>query len=351
MLKNCMLLLLGLMLSSCNWLFGDEGYFRDRQGDYLTAPVEPVMQIPGNLDSYTLDQLYVVPEAIFTSGDMFAARIPRPKPIPTNQAEGVIIQRIGGESWIVVAAQPQQAWPRVRDFWAESAVPLEYENPQDGVMDTIWIDGPNDSPNQSKFRIRIEPGLRPGSSEIYAYYIEEPRSTVGQQLPVWPERSLSEGLGSELLDRLSQYLADRTDIYSSSSSSLLAGNLTSASKAAMVSNAQGNQVLEISIGFTRAWAQLGQALERADITVLDSNRDEAVYTVRFAGDQSVRQSPGFFSRIFGRGGDDLEGLPEFTITVETTDTGVRFIARAKVDDDVSRQLETDLLTVVHNNIG
>ena len=51
-------------LAGCSYLTGDDGYFRDRQGDYLVAPTIEPMDIPPELDSYTLDALYVVPESL-----------------------------------------------------------------------------------------------------------------------------------------------------------------------------------------------------------------------------------------------------------------------------------------------
>ena len=39
-----------IALSSCNYLAGDNGPFRDRADDYMEAPVLPLMAIPDELD-------------------------------------------------------------------------------------------------------------------------------------------------------------------------------------------------------------------------------------------------------------------------------------------------------------
>ena len=43
------------------YLAGEDGPFRDRADDYMEAAVLPLMAIPDDLDSYTLDELYVIP--------------------------------------------------------------------------------------------------------------------------------------------------------------------------------------------------------------------------------------------------------------------------------------------------
>ena len=81
-----------MALNSCAFLFGDDGLFPNRDDDYLEAQSLPEMEIPNQLDSYTLDQLYVVPER-FSSLVVFDD-VPMPQPIETRRREGVIIQRL-----------------------------------------------------------------------------------------------------------------------------------------------------------------------------------------------------------------------------------------------------------------
>ena len=55
---------LALIISStsgCGWLWGDEGYFRDRSTDYLDARQTAPMQMPANVDAKRIDPLLPVP--------------------------------------------------------------------------------------------------------------------------------------------------------------------------------------------------------------------------------------------------------------------------------------------------
>jgi outer membrane protein assembly factor BamC len=155
-----------------------------------------------------------------------------------------------------------------------------------------------------------------------------------------------------VLEQLSQYLADRTDIYSSSSASLLAGSLAGESKSSLVPGANGNQELNLRIGMTRAWAQIAQALERADITVVDSDRDSGVYNVLFAGLGVDLDEPGFFRRIFTRNdASDGDAIPQFSLHVEDTGSGIRVTVTPTLAVDNESRLIEELLQTVLSNIG
>ncbi|MEQ8954772.1 MAG: outer membrane protein assembly factor BamC, partial [Gammaproteobacteria bacterium] len=212
-----------VLLPGCNFLAGDEGVFRDRGGDYTEAVDLPPMQIPVELDSYTIDPLYVIPNRLLVDTDVFAEEIPKPKPLETRRREGVIIQNLGDRRWILIDATPAQVWPLVRDYWTELSVSLDYENPGAGIMETAWLEIDSDATSKHKYRITIEPGLHSGYSEVYVRHLEQPRSEPDPPVITWPEDSSSIEREQQLSRTISQYLADRNDIYQASTASLLAG--------------------------------------------------------------------------------------------------------------------------------
>ena len=68
LMRPLLLLSTPLCLSSCGlidrdsaWFGGERGLFAD-EGGYQAAQVIPDMRIPAELDSYTIDQLFVIPE-------------------------------------------------------------------------------------------------------------------------------------------------------------------------------------------------------------------------------------------------------------------------------------------------
>lgn len=351
MVKRLFITSLALSLGACNFLAGDEGVFRDRGGHYSQAEVLPPMAIPQELDSYTLDQLYVIPEQLIASTEVFD-QTPMPKPIEAKRREGVIIQNLANRRWIVIDATPGQVWPLVRDYWTELQIVLDFENPSSGVLETSWVEVDSDLTTRHKYRIIVEPGLHSGYSEIYVRHLQNLRSDPIPTVIEWPESSSSEDYEREVLDSVSQYLADRNDIYQASSASLLAGSLEAERKANIIENEAGEQVLELRIDYDRAWVQIRQALENADIVIVDSNRDQSFFSVKFAGISEQADSPGFISRIFGGGSDeDLVEVKDFSVRLLETGSTVNVVAEALESSDEQTQLTVELLQVINDNLS
>ena len=329
---------------------GDEGMFRDRGGAYLEAQAVSQMEIPETLDSYTLDQLYVIPEQIVTIAAPFE-EIPMPKPIETRRREGVIIQSLATNRWILIDATPGQVWPLVRDYWTELQIILDFENPSNGIMETAWVEVDNDQEKRHKYRVAIEPGLHSGYSEIYIVHMENLRTEPIPLVLNWPQYSDSEDLEREIMSSISQYLADRNDIYQASTASLLAGSIEAESKANIVENESGKQVLELKIDYDRAWVQIREALETAEILIVDSNRDENFFNVRFSGLTEEGNDPGFIRRIFGGDDEDTEvEEQDFSVRLLENDDVINVITEALETSGEANQLTVELLQVINDNL-
>ena len=350
MFKLILIIIPALVLSSCNYLMGDEGMFRDRGGAYLEAQAVSQMEIPETLDSYTLDQLYVIPEQIVTIAAPFE-EIPMPKPIETRRREGVIIQSLATNRWILIDATPGQVWPLVRDYWTELQIILDFENPSNGIMETAWVEVDNDQEKRHKYRVAIEPGLHSGYSEIYIVHMENLRTEPIPLVLNWPQYSDSEDLEREIMSSISQYLADRNDIYQASTASLLAGSIEAESKANIVENESGKQVLELKIDYDRAWVQIREALETAEILIVDSNRDENFFNVRFSGLTEEGNDPGFIRRIFGGDDEDTEvEEQDFSVRLLENDDVINVITEALETSGETNQLTVELLQVINDNL-
>ena len=63
----------------------------------------------------------------------------------------------------------------------------------------------------------------------------------------WPEQSISSDLERQILTSVSQYLADRNDVYQASSASLLAGSIEAESKANIIENDDGGDDVFVHI--------------------------------------------------------------------------------------------------------
>lgn len=332
------------VLSGCSFLMGDDGPFRDRQADYLVAPIIPTMEIPDTLDSYTLDELYVIPPMPEGEHSYFV-QAPKPHALDTNIREGVVVQRFGDRRWIVIGAEPAQVWPRLRDYWSTAQIPVASEDPVRAITETAWLG--DEEGNRNKYQVRIEPGLHSGNSEVYVLqvsesYVSDPAAPVN-----WPQNSANLELEHAMLDDISLYLADRTDLYRASSVSLLAGSIEAESKASVIPTSRGD-TLQLRVDFDRVWSQVGQALSNAEIEVTDSSRDEAFYSVLFSGVEEERR-PGFFARLFGADDTEDMGKTPFTLHLISGEGQVTIVAE-QTSGASDPELQDQLINALNKNL-
>ena len=349
MFRKLIIIGLFLPLGACGYLTGETGIFRNRIESYTDAQMLPAMTIPARLDSYTIDQLYVIPERLFATSEVFD-RIPLPTPIEANRRQGVIIQSLGGNDWIVLDATPGQVWPLVRDYWTRLEIILDFEDPSAGIMETSWLEVDNEIESRHKYRVTIEPGLHSGYSEIYVLHMQSSRSESAPTVLNWPESSDSADKERQILDTVSQYLADRNDVYQASTSSLLAGSIEAERKANIIENELGGQILELRIEFSRAWVQVRQALEKAEIVIVDSNRTEAYFNVKFAGIVE-EEDVGFIGRLFGGNDDEVVQEKDFSIRLQETGTVVNVLTQAQESSEETDQILEELLQVINDNLS
>ena len=86
------------------------------------------MDIPSDLDSYTIDQLYVIPQVVEVAAN---AEPFDDVPMRSQSRRGGgrgHHPEFGDSRWILLDATPAQVWPLVRDFWSRLNVVLDYES-------------------------------------------------------------------------------------------------------------------------------------------------------------------------------------------------------------------------------
>lgn len=322
------ILALSLALGGCSWvpgmdrLVGDEGVFRDRQGEYLEAESIPPTRVPDRYDSYVIDDLYVVPEGPRTDAEAFLDA-PRPRPLEGRSEREVVIQRIDERSWVVVDASPSQVWPRIRDYWTSRGVTLALENPTRGVMETAWFDLEGNDLTKEKFRVTVEPGFQDESSEVKLLHMSMPQAVPAIEQVDWPARSDDQELAFDTLNDMASYLAGVADLYQASSVSLLAGNIPSEGKA----NLEDDR-LRLAADYQRSWAAVGRALERAGVEVVSQDQAEGVYEVLFTV-LPEEEEKGFFGRLFSLERFTREDPVEHAMRLRVQDNGNDVEVRAE----------------------
>ena len=352
---------LALIISStsgCGWLWGDDGYFRDRGGDYLNARQTAPMQLPTDVDAKRLDPLLPVPEHVATTtaveGDY---EVPRPQALViTADASEFSLQKSGESRWVVAQRVPAEVWPVARQFFEDNGFRIAEERPQTGEFSTAWqrfdelstamarrlssrVSGV--APDaETRVRVRIEPGVQRNTSEIFVISAERPADSTADV--AFTSNSVNTGLDAALLDELLVSMA-RSAEQGGSVSLLAARDYDAPNRVSLSQDGNGNPVLNLGADFDRAWSGVGRSLEMADVRIDDINRSLGVYYINLAETaQSKDEEPGFFSRLWGSAPTKEE------IDARAERYQVRLTA---VGDSVQVTVEKDLNTIAPSDVA
>ncbi len=297
--NSALVVALATGISACGSLFGNEGYFRDRGDDYLKSDTIPPMKVPENMQTGAVEQLYVIPGTKVEEQEFAeeSYEVPRPQPLAANQAtEQVKIQRLGQNRWILINKPPSEAWPRVRNFLSRTGLQVAFTDATNGIIETSWLQFKDDPENRDRYRLRIEQGVQPDSTEIHVLHMSVDKSAVNANL-TWPKNSVNPERESWMIDELSATLASESG---DGAASLLAQTIGGNAKVQFV-NAQGEAYLRMELDYLRAWATMGYALQREGFTLWDEDREIGVYYAGYSTPKDEEES-GFFRGWFG--GDD-----------------------------------------------
>lgn len=254
----------------CSSLFGPEGYFRNRGHDYLRSDVIEPMKVPDQVETSSVEQLYVIPpvaEDEMLYSDSF--EVPRPLPMASSVLEDrVKIQSLSDQRWILVNALPAEVWPQIRGFLAQNQLEVIYTSASEGVMETSWLKFQDNESSKDKYRIKIDAGIQPRTTEIHVLHMSMPRDIPGNGQVNWPARSTSAEREGWMIDELAATLA--VNAAPGSSASLLAQTIGVSDRVKLVSY-EGEPVLSLGLEYVRAWATVNHALGSDDFTLWESD--------------------------------------------------------------------------------
>lgn len=312
--------------------------------EYKSAGKVPTLEVPPDLTQLNRDDRYLVPDSGGTGSATFSdyaaergAEVRPGQSAVLPQVEKIRVERSGSQRWLVVAMPPDALWDTIKEFWQETGFIVDVERPEAGVMETDWAENrakiPSDiirntlgrvldslysSGERDKFRTRLEPGVEPGSTEIYISHrgMEEVYTSAAKDETRWQPRDADPELEAEMLRRLMVRLGAEERRAEAA--------LTTAKsdvRARLVGEADGSGKLEVFDRFDRAWRRVGLALDRVGFTVEDRDRSRGIYFVRYVdpeADNSGKKKDGLLSRLaFWRSDDNAKvSREQFRIHVE-----------------------------------
>lgn len=305
-------------LSGCGWLMGDDGLFRDRGNDYRQAKVEAPLAFPKGINSDVIDDSYVVPPISDRTSLGAEFTVPRPEPLSTDVNRDVVrINTLGSQRWILIDGSPGIVWPRLRGFLSLNQLAVQRVDAVNGIIETAWLEPKEENALKERYRLRIEQGVQRETSEVYVV-----QADIRAGEDNWPKHSSNDKREQLMIKELAQYLADSAQ--AASVSMLAQQAIDSSGKVTLEEGTGGQLFIKLGLPFSRAWASLGRALEKAGYKIDDLNRSERQYYVHYheqSGNEEEEEK-GFFSSLFSFSGEK-----------QNADKGEAYIVRMQETDD------------------
>lgn len=353
------LLCMAVVLPGCSWLGGEDGWFRDRDGDYRLARPMPEPVVPSDLSDQAIDEAMFIPEV--PGMDRYLAQeefeLPRPTTLFAREEDrGVRIQRFGAESWVVAPDPPSLVWPRILQFLADNGVAVDREQPEAGILESQWIDIRDeryrdvvrsvlstDGGDSTQHRLRVQVGqaVRHGATEISITHLGANAATAREL--EWPLRSSSASAEEALLGELAGYLAAEVG---QGGISLRAQTIAAEPKAEVLNDRDSGPMLRLRLDYDRAWATVSTALDNAEIAVLERDAEEGIYRVNYDENQFRGEEPGWFRRTFSFAFRS-PGVEVYTLKLEPGEDGYDLrVLTSEGDAAADRKQSEQVLSII-----
>lgn len=261
--------------------------------------------------------------------------------------DGIKIERAGEIRWLVVKLPAEQLWPRMREFILDRGLIIDKENPQTGVLETDWAENrasigtgmqkilakslgtAYSTGTRDKYRIRLERGAAPGTTEIYLSHrgmvetiIGNDTSGIGETR--WQPRPPDPDLEAEMLRLLMASLGVKEEKAKSMVASIAE---TPAPARATLNRQEDGAFLSLQEDFERAWRRVGLVLDRSSFTVEDRDRSKGIYYVRYIDPDTVRKKKGWFRRLFSKKEADPTNAYQIVLKGNNTSTRVDVLSK------------------------
>ena len=301
-IKTGLVVTLALSASGCSWLFGDDGVFRDRSNDYRQARIEKPLELPEGMATNVYSDSYAIPEISDRSALNGEFAVPAPEPLSDDvDRDAVRINTLGDQSWILANGSPGQVWPRLRSFFNINKLSVQRADAVTGVLETVWLKPSTEGVAKERYRLRIDQGVQRGTSEIY---ILQADTNAGDER--WPESSSNPEREALMMQEVAQFLANNT---TGGSVSMLAQQaIDSSGRVTIEQDGSAEPYIRLQLPFSRAWASVGRAVRKADISIDDLDRNQRIYYVHYDKDQQADddKKSGWFSSWFGSDSDEAK---------------------------------------------
>ena len=290
-----------ISISSCSYISGPEGLFPDTKDKFFDEKLSPDLKLPSSDIAINKDDHYPpisqgVPAAEIQD-------IPAPRQIfSSGESNEVQLRRLGELMWVYIETLPSTSWPITKNYFEASSMSIIDADPDAGILLIKYSDTLN-------LKITIEHGIKEASTEIFLSPFSSDENLSIDKNPEFVQQEL---------EKIVEFFASSASSFSGTS--LAAQNLNDRKKA-KIFNVNDQTIIELNLGFDRAWSAVSRALEAGNITSNDIDRDNGIFLVSYSV-ESERSS--WFSFLNFNNDENKSSLllgeaAEFRIMLESKD--------------------------------
>ena len=271
-LKDSLLFLAIFSITSCSYISGPEGLFPETKNKFFEEEIAPDLNLPSSELIIEKDDHY--PPINQTIPVAEVQNIPVPRQIfSSGESNEVQLRRLGELMWVYVESLPSTSWPITKSYFEASSMEVIEADPDAGIMLIKYSDSLN-------LKITIEHGIKESSTEIFlSSYLDDSNS---------PNATEPEFIQAEL-SKIVEFFASSASSFSGTS--LAAQNLNDRKKA-KIFNLNDRTIIELNLGFDRAWSAISRALNTGNITSNDIDRNNGIFLVSYSVESEKK---GWFS--------------------------------------------------------
>lgn len=255
-----------IVISSCSYISGPEGLFPETKDKFFDERLSEDLDLPQGVEIKKDDHY----PPIMQKNQMVEIQdIPAPRQIfSSGESNEVQLRRLGELMWVYIETLPSTSWPIAKNYFETSSMSIIEADPDTGIMLIKYSEDLN-------FKITIEHGIKEASTEIFLSTFSNKDISAGQD----PQFIQDE------LEKIVQFFASSAASFSGTS---LAAQSLNDRKKAKIFNINDRTIIELNLGFDRAWSAVSRALQEGSIISNDIDRDNGIFLVSYSVESEGR---------------------------------------------------------------
>lgn len=302
---------------------------------YESSTSRAPLEIPPDLNDLPSTERYTIP----TRPQIYSANAETAKAELETQKRGEAVSQVlpktevatiirdGAVRYVHVKESADRVWPVLQDFWPSVGLTVKAQDPATGVIQTEWaenkanlpkdiirrtigkaLDFAYDTSERDQYRSRIERNAD-GTSNIYITHRQMIEVVTGSQQDstVWQPGPNDPELEAEMLTRLAQKLEFEFNPTAKPEAQKKLDQMAQVKYVPMselVADDTGTaQAVVIKEPFDRAWRRVGVALDRAGFDLVDRDRTQGLFMIKYLDpdyELQRKQEQGFFANVFSK---------------------------------------------------